>query len=119
MIEQLKDSTDEVWTGKYWIDGKKIYECCKYIYQNNAVVQGVTAESGSLFSGNVLPTNINEIIDYHCVSKRSDGYVDNFTGSGLITYHFVPNLTMNKVYFNAGYTPVYAIVEYYYTKTTN
>ena len=23
--EQLSFSTDEVWTGKYWIDGKKIY----------------------------------------------------------------------------------------------
>ena len=110
----LSYSTEEHFTGRYWIDGKPIYTVCKYLYQNGAVVQGVTYEGSSIMSGDVMPPNIDSIIKSHVVSKRSDGFIDT-----CVSDDFVPNPTTGKVYFYRSGTPVYAIAVYFYTKTTD
>ena len=63
----LQMSTDEHWTGKYWIDGKKIY---KKIITWTGLRVGVSTINHSI-------SNLNEFIDYEVTFTNECGYPDH------------------------------------------
>ena len=77
----LQMSTDEHWTGKYWIDGKKIYE--KIITWTGLSV-GVSTINHSI-------SNLNEFIDYEVTcSNGTDFYrfpVTYYSGGNSGTFY--------------------------------
>ena len=103
--EQLKYSTDEIWTGKYWTDGKKIYS--------------------RVLQGNVIPVNGTTAIENVSRIIKQEGYLKE----GNIWYvggrgQF--NLTLNEQTHNALYYFSYGAGTSYdwyftveYTKTTD
>ena len=103
--EQLKYSTDEIWTGKYWTDGKKIYS---RVLQDNVIPINDT----------VAFSNVDKIINQYGSIK------DN--GIWLMIDRGEFNLTLNEQTHNVLYYFRYtagASYDWYftveYTKTTD
>ena len=77
----LQMSTDEHWTGKYWIDGKKIYE--KIITWTGLSV-GVSTINHSI-------SNLNEFIDYEVTCSNGEDFyrfpVTYYSGGNSGTFY--------------------------------
>lgn len=114
----FKHSTDEKFTGEYWLDGKKIYQ---------KIVTWVGLEAGKTVISLNTP-NIENIIDYKIIAKSgvssffykfpSVYYASGSAGTFYDTYFSmgVDNITaFNSTSWN-GYT-FYATIKY--TKTTD
>lgn len=99
----LQMSTDEHWTGKYWIDGKKIYE--KIITWTGLNV-GVSTINHSI-------SNLNEFIDYEVTCSNGEDfyrfpvvyYSGGNTGTFYVTYFIlnVDNIRFANNYSWANY----------------
>ena len=95
----LQMSTDEHWTGKYWIDGKKIYE--KIITWTGLNV-GVSTINHSI-------SNLNEFIDYEVTCSNGKDfyrfpvvyYSGGNTGTFYCTYFI---LNVNNIRFANNYS---------------
>jgi hypothetical protein len=121
-LEKVRSySTEETLTGGTWIDGKPIYRRVIYYWLNGAVAPGVTL-SNSIYSGDAVPQNIENIIDDYVVSYRTTGDVDVIKSQGESggTGAFVPNISNRTAYFgNGGYNPTKAYAVFEYTKATD
>jgi len=109
-------STDETFTGMYWIDGKKVYR--------KVVVYTETRASGDSIPIGTI-SNMDTVINCNIMFKASNGvtfWAERYSGSsdyvvmwidtgGIIT---IRQTNGSSVYLSA---PIYAIVEY--TKTTD
>lgn len=114
----LQMSTDEHWTGKYWIDGKKIYE--KIITWTGLSV-GVSTINHSI-------SNLNEFIDYEVTcSNGTDFYrfpVTYYSGGNSGTFYCtyfimnVDNIRFANNYSWANYK-FKAIIRYTKNKGTS
>lgn len=100
-------STSETWTGKYWIDGKKIYS-------RMLIGLSVSATSGSGFiftATNSVPSNLDTLVNFRCrISKESIVYpmittVNNTEHRFEFTWNSQLSRTISSIYFE-------------YTKTT-
>ena len=91
----LQMSTDEHWTGKYWIDGKKIYE--KIITWTGLSV-GVSTINHSI-------SNLNEFIDYEVTCSNVTYYSGGNSGTFYCTYFImnVDNMRFANNYSWANY----------------
>ena len=116
-IDYFQYKTSEQFTGRYWIDGKKIY--CNVITKRNiALSDGVNIAHGI--------SNINQVIDYDVATWH--------TGSGtLVKYYSSASGSSNGLSVRLSKTDIqfvgndtwaastsrviYAII--YYTKTTD
>ena len=95
----LQMSADEHWTGKYWIDGKKIYE--KIITWAGLRV-GVSTIDHSI-------SNLNEFIDYVVTCSNGEDfyrfpvvyYSGGNTGTFYVTYFI---LNVNNIRFANNYS---------------
>ena len=95
----LQMSTDEHWTGKYWSDGKKIYE--KIITWTGLSV-GVSTINHSI-------NNLNEFIDYEVTCFNGEDfyrfpvvyYSGGNTGTFYVTYFI---LNVNNIRFANNYS---------------
>lgn len=103
-------STNEVNTGKTWIDGKPIY---RVIIEKN-VTASVTLQ-------NALPPNIAEIVTMGCVLKLTTGsyyIIPQFGGTGYSGYVVANPSNRSLIISTSNYYGVYRIsIEY--TKTTD
>jgi hypothetical protein len=95
----LQMSTDEHWTGKYWIDGKKIYE--KIITWTGLSV-GVSTINHSI-------NNLNEFIDYEVTCSNGEDFyrfpVTYYSGGNTGTFYctyFI--LNVNNIRFANNYS---------------
>ena len=122
----LNYSTSEQFTGKYWIDGKKIYQ---------KVLTGTTSSQGNTFPSNTNSVNIpigaltETIIDYKVKVNKTDTGISLKDGEILTNLEFVAAWSRNNshtvnpntiaVSVGTGLTslPIVCVVEY--TKTTD
>ena len=114
-------STTEVKTDKIWVDGKPIYKRVIYYWLNGAIVPTIT-HNNRIYSGDVVPENISDLVDAYIVSYRSTGEVDVIKSQGVEGGQgaFVPNIIDRTAYFgNGGYNPTKAYAFFEYTKTTD
>lgn len=95
----LQMSTDEHWTGKYWIDGKKIYE--KIITWTDLRV-GVSTIDHSI-------SNLGEFIDYEVTCSNGEDFyrfpVTYYSGGNTGTFYctyFILNI--NNIRFANNYS---------------
>lgn len=115
----FKYSTEEQWTGEYWINNKKIY--CKVVSWSG-LSTGTGDKSHSI-------SNVDFIVDYDiiCTSDTNNGFVYKFPS---VYYASGGSGTFYDTYFSVGRTYIhywnstswsnytfYAII--YYTKTTD
>ena len=116
-------STEETFTGKYWIDGKKIYR--KVVVYTHTEVIG---ESGKV-TNILIPHNIQ---NWHTFVSSKAQHIDGFTlpifgsssgsaiTSGTVCLGLIDN--MSKIYFriiNDTWQPATWYFTLEYTKTTN
>ena len=95
----LQMSTDEHWTGKYWIDGKKIY---KKIITWTGLRVGVSTINHSI-------SNLNEFIDYEVTCTNGEDfyrfpvvyYANGNNGTFYSTYFI---LNVNNIRFANNYS---------------
>ena len=112
----LQMSTDEHWTGKYWIDGKKIYE--KIITWTGLRV-GVSTINHSI-------SNLNEFIDYEVFIQGDNTfyklpvvYYSNATSGTFYDMFARINETSLQIINNSVGWNKYAVTAIiYYTKNT-
>ena len=122
----LNYSTTEQFTGKYWIDGKKIYR---------KVLTGTTSSQGNTFPSNTNSVNIpigaltETIIDYKVNVNKTDTGISLKDGEVLTNVEFVaawsrnnshptsPNTIAVSVGTGLTSSPIVCVVEY--TKTTD
>ena len=107
-VKVLRYSTDETFTGKYWIDGKKIYK-----KTFTGTIPTLSGGWDNLFS--ISSLSINELIDIQgmCGNGKLPRYSDiNY----YIDIQYAGNYVMvvGKGYSNQGY-----IVTLYYTKSSS
>ena len=104
-------STEETFTGKYWIDGKKVYR---------KVIEKTISKANNTYSYSSLGlTNIGTIIKLYGISAGNPIEQDYYAGSedSLRTFANVNGINVNSgsSYPTMPYT-LYIIIEY--TKTT-
>ena len=104
-------STSETFTGRYWIDGKKIYRKC--------FSGSVTSTTQTISHG--LGGNISDVVDIKAVIKISGlfmpfGYYNVYNGSAqnVSVYINSGNLVLLNTYTGGTYKIIFE-----YTKTTD
>ena len=76
-------STEETFTGKYWIDGKKIYS---RVFKNTSFTFNTAgAEIGSI-------SNIDELVFHHITIRKEDG---PFRRSGYISSNYYAGIQID------------------------
>lgn len=109
-------STNEQWTGDYWLDGKKIY--CKSI--NVGAMPNTTTKKVAHGI-----TNIDHIVNYNAMAMASSNgntmsipYVNFYTPYNSITFYVTKtDIELHTGGNNSAYN--YCYVTVYYTKTTD
>lgn len=109
-------STTEQWTGKYWIDGKKIYQ--KTVTWSNL-------SAGSISKSHNI-SNIDSIVDYKIFAKNSGGELFTFPcvyyGNGSSGTFYDTYIFVTKTYINCKSNVAWSSHEFYatikYTKTS-
>lgn len=95
-------STEEQFTGEYWIDGKKIYQKT-VIWESSAT--GVVKKAHGI-------TNISTIVDYKTIARNMDGknfytfskvYYANGTGGTFYDTDITINTTEITYFTNTSY----------------
>lgn len=107
-------STNEVFTGKYWIDGKKIYK---------KVVNFGALPNATEKNINTGLSNVNEIVNIFALGKTSTGtyLLIPYVSTGVATNNIQMNVTANDITIITGIdrTGINAKVTLEYTKTTD
>lgn len=103
-------STDEVDTGKTWIDGKPIYR--KVVAQNRAMSNGSSISLSSL--------NYETLIDIHSIEKIDNNiWIDNYYDSSTAKFNLFYYNSGNSLYLYAGSNANYTVTVWIeYTKTS-
>lgn len=105
--EQLKYSTDEVFTGKYWTDGKKIYS---RVLQGNVIP----------INNTVAFSNVNKITDQYGMINNNGIWLMLDRGSG--GFNLTVKESTHEVLYYFDYTAGSSYDWYFtveYTKTTD
>ena len=114
--EYNKYSTEEYFTGKYWIDGKKIY---------GKVVDLGLVPSTSTITSYTIGANIEELIDYRgkLVNENISGVLPTISGeyrAEISVYSVKPIIQIDLIRTVAGaWTDRNFVLTVEYTKTTD
>ncbi len=111
--EQFKYSTDEVWTSKYWIDGKKIYsKVINFGALPNNTTKNITHNIDNIdnvISLNGWSSDNSEYIPLTCANPSSQYSVNLLATKSVVR--------VSTLYNYSSWTSTYITIEY--TKTTD
>ena len=111
-------STEEKWTGGYWIDGKKIYRVVRHVMHNGAVTSGYSYNSSSRAYSGAFTIDCETPVSASVVYKANDGRWGREYSQGWDSNCNIVWINDNSVYNHLAVNclEVYIILEY--TKTT-
>lgn len=119
VAQAMSYSTTEHFTGKYWVDGKKIYEKTTIVRQNGTNNPNIT-QSGTTYTiaNDYFSQNEETVIKAVAHAKRSTGIWDTIISGSADIYCIL--ISSNSIGFKfSGVTNTYIYVTIEYTKTTD
>lgn len=112
-------STEEQWTGRRWIDGKKVYQCSEVI-----TIPNIAAFTRTWVYGNKVISNVDTVINILGIVKSNDGTVwaaseyRNHDNHVYACFALAGNNKLAIIIHDAANFYSYAVVTIQYTKTT-
>ena len=111
-------STEEVNTGKKWIDGKPIYRKVTQVFISGVLQSGISRSGSTYTNSNKWTHNAETVILSQCQNKRGSGEQENIYG-GTVSGMFCIWQNDSQIALSIPGSNVSVSVIFEYTKTTD